>query len=295
MNWRHRCGHSPAPDPVSKVRRMSLQNLAATHDVFLIDQFGTVHDGTHPYPGALDALYQLRAMGKQVALLSNSGRRAGPNAERLAKIGVPDDAYDLNISSGEVAYHMLAAGILPEATGASRCLLISRDHDCSMLEGNGLTMTNDPQECDLVIIGGSEGEKVPLADYRTLLAPAAARRVPALCVNPDLVMLTPRGQAFGAGRIAELYIELGGLVRWIGKPFPSIYDYTLRLLGDPPRERVVAIGDSVRHDIKGARAAGCHAVLVLTGIAGPAVLDDELHPDMILPGLRWDARAVREH
>ena len=65
-------------------------------------------------------------------------------------------------------------------------------------------------DVDLVLIAGSEAPQRTLADYEALLAEPAARRVPALCVNPDMTMLVPGGHAFGAGRIARLYEALGG-------------------------------------------------------------------------------------
>ena len=66
-----------------------LSELARRFDVFLVDQFGVLTDGVRLYPGALDALRALRAAGRRVALLSNSGRRASLNAERLAAMGIP--------------------------------------------------------------------------------------------------------------------------------------------------------------------------------------------------------------
>ena len=74
-----------------------------------------------------------------------------------------------------------------------------------------------------MIIAGSQADKVSLDDYRQLLAPAARRGAPCVCINPDKLMLTAAGNAPGAGRIAEIYQELGGDVTWIGKPFPEIY------------------------------------------------------------------------
>ncbi|TGR16391.1 TIGR01459 family HAD-type hydrolase, partial [Mesorhizobium sp. M1C.F.Ca.ET.196.01.1.1] len=105
-----------------------------------------------------------------------------------------------------------------------------------------------------------------LEHYREMLAPAAVSGVPCLCTNPDRIMLTKSGQRFGAGRIAELYEELGGNVEWIGKPHRPIYDAALAMLGNPPRERVVGIGDSIEHDIAGASGAGLSSALVRSGI-----------------------------
>jgi ribonucleotide monophosphatase NagD (HAD superfamily) len=70
----------------------------------------------------------------------------------------------------------------------------------------------------------------------------------------------------GAGAIARLYEELGGTVRWFGKPHGDIYRHALALCGNPPAPGVVCIGDSVEHDVVGARGAGLDSVLVETGI-----------------------------
>ncbi len=271
-----------------------LSELARRFDIFLVDQFGVLTDGVRLYPGALAALRALRAAGRRVALLSNSGRRARLNAERLAAMGIPADAYDLFMSSGEFAYHLLREGGL--AGTARRCLLLSRDGDASPLQGTGLAPVADADAAELVVIAGSEGDVRPLSDYEARLRPAARRHLPAVCLNPDRTMLTARGLAPGAGRIAELYEALGGAVTWVGKPHRPIYDHVLAALGDPPRARVVGLGDSVEHDIAGARAAGCAACLVRRGIIADAS-DAEIlaecarvgaWPDTVLDAFAWD-------
>ncbi len=247
---------------------IQLQNvdaLLAAHDVFFVDQFGTLHNGTRPYPGAAAALRRLRAAGGRVVLLSNSGKRAAINTQRLMRLDIMPDAYDVMLTSGEVAFRMLAAGQIAAARGVSRCLLLERDGDGSLLDGLNLTAVS-ADAAQLLIIAGSEGDRRTLAWYRDLLAPLARRAVPALCINPDRTMLTPNGLAFGAARIGETYAALGGDVTWIGKPYPAIYDAARAALGNPAPARAAGIGDSIEHDIVGARRAGCGAWLVRTGI-----------------------------
>src|SRR6185312_16969519 len=53
-----------------------LRSLAQRFDVFFVDQFGVLHDGSAPYPGAVAALSSLKAAGKKIVLVSNSGKRA---------------------------------------------------------------------------------------------------------------------------------------------------------------------------------------------------------------------------
>ena len=86
----------------------------------------------------------------------------------------------------------------------------------------GLTLVDRPEDTRLLILAGSQADVIDMPRYIDLLGPAAARRVPMLCTNPDLEMLTPMGRRPGAGRIATLYADLGGPVDWIGKPYPLI-------------------------------------------------------------------------
>ncbi|MER9950123.1 TIGR01459 family HAD-type hydrolase [Mesorhizobium sp. M0047] len=262
--------------------------LAERYEVFLLDQFGVLHDGTRPYPGAVAALSALKHAGKTVVLISNSGKRAQPNESRLIKLGFEPGSWDHFVSSGEVAWRsfhdMAASGELRPGT---KCLLISRDNDRTAIEGLPFVLTEAGEDAELVLISASEGDRYDLDHYRHLLAPAAARRVPCFCTNPDIVMLTSVGPRFGAGRLADLYESLGGNVTRIGKPYRAIFDAALALAGEPDRGTVVCIGDSVEHDISGGNSAGIATALVLSGILADisdlaAVFDEQqAWPDYI--------------
>ncbi len=244
-----------------------LRDLEGRFDAFLIDQFGVLRDGRGPYPDAAATLAALKQTGARIVILSNSGKRSAENDRRLAKIGFDPASWDLFLTSGEVAWQILAAeAVKGQAGHARQCLLISRDGDRSPLDGLALERTANGENADIVLIAASEGDTHDLTYYRNLLEPAAKRGVPCLCTNPDKIMLTAEGTAFGAGRIAELYQELGGTVRWIGKPLSDIYVSALDFLGNPEPQRVCCIGDSIEHDIAGAAAAGLKSVLVKTGI-----------------------------
>lgn len=248
------------------IRCQTLRDLADEADLFLVDQFGTLHDGAQPYPGAVEALLALRAAGKRVVLLTNSGRRAAYNAARLARLGFAPETYDLLLSSGEHAWQRLAAD--DGRREPRRALLIARGEDWGFFEGLDLLPAAGPEDADLVIISGSEADTVPLATYEFMLWRAAERRLPCYCTNPDLEMVLPEHQmaAPGAGHIANLYASMGGSVTWIGKPHPEIYHAALELLGAVPGPRVIGIGDSLLHDVAGAAGAGCRAALLREGI-----------------------------
>lgn len=241
--------------------------LVERYQVFLLDQFGVLHDGSAPYPGAVAALSELKRAGKTVVLVSNSGRRAKPNEDRLLRLGFEAGSWDHFVSSGEVAWRsfheMAATGALRPGTN---CLLISRDNDRTAIEGLPFVLTGAGDTADLVLIAASEGDRYDLDHYRRLLAPAAARKVPCFCTNPDKIMLTAVGPRFGAGRLADLYESLGGSVTRIGKPGPAIFEAALALAGAPDRRTVVCVGDSVEHDIAGGKGVDLATALVLSGI-----------------------------
>ena len=273
-----------------------VRSLADRFDQFVVDQYGVLHDGTVPYPGATDALAHLRQAGKAVLLLSNSGRRSRSNEERLVRLGFEAGSWSHFLSSGEVAWRHLAAKIEARpATERLRCLLVSREGDRSAVEGLALDLVAEARDAEIVLIAGSDGDRVDMDHYRRLLEPAAAAGVPCLCTNPDKLMLVREGTRFGAGRIAETYAAMGGPVTWIGKPHAEIYDAAMHMLGQPPATSVVCIGDSIEHDIAGGQSMGLPTALVATGILDGASSEqkEELfaahgaRPDYLLPSFVW--------
>jgi HAD superfamily hydrolase (TIGR01459 family) len=258
--------------------------IASSFEAVFFDQYGVLHDGRQAYPGARDALAALKSRGVKTVVLSNSGRSGAANAERMATLGFEPALYDFVVTSGDVAGSLLKRGRFPAllAPGA-RCFVISTGGDDGLASALGVVPTAHSDEADLVIIAGSQADKVSLDDYRVLLAPAARRGTPCMCVNPDKLMLTASGNAPGAGRIAEIYEELGGAVTWVGKPFPEIYLAATELARvENPRD-VLCVGDSVEHDIAGANRFGAFAALVRTGILA-GLSDKELAAEIGLHG-----------
>jgi HAD superfamily hydrolase (TIGR01459 family) len=241
--------------------------IASSFEAVFFDQYGVLHDGRNPYPGARDVLAALKSRGVKIVVLSNSGRTGAANAERMMALGFEPELYDFLVTSGDVARTLLKRGRFPAllAPGA-RCFIISTGGDDEFASALGVVLTALSGDADLVVIAGSQADKVPLDDYRTLLAPAAQRGTPCMCMNPDKVMLTAAGNAPGAGRIAEIYEDLGGDVTWVGKPFPEIYRAAAELSEVQDPRDILCVGDSVEHDIAGANRFGASAALVRTGV-----------------------------
>ncbi|MGE0281904.1 MAG: TIGR01459 family HAD-type hydrolase [Rhizobiaceae bacterium] len=272
-----------------------IHDLVDLFDCFIVDQFGVLHDGVRPYPGAVDALVMLKQADKTILLLSNSGRRSEPNEQRLLRLGFQHGSWDYFLSSGEVAWMRLHKSLASDAAGPLKCLLIAREDDHSAIAGLPLVAVDSGAEADIVLLSGSEADRFDMDHYRSLLEPAARRGIICICTNPDKIMLTPLGPRFGAGRIAELYAEMGGPVTWIGKPFPEIYSAALEMLGRPLAARTACVGDSIEHDIAGGQGAGLATVLVATGVLDTASDAEKAAlfrqhgatPDYLLPAFVW--------
>jgi HAD superfamily hydrolase (TIGR01459 family) len=234
-------------------------------------------------------------LGKPIILLSNSGKRASQNMDRLEECGFRREYFADVVSSGEAAYWDIKAKIGTDFRKNAKVLLLSREGDTSAIDGLELSLCDTGDDADLVIISGSRGDEISLSDYERLIAPAAKRATPAICTNPDFTMLTAKGLCFGAGEIAKTYEAHGGSVMWFGKPYREIYDFALKKIPDIPRQRVLCIGDSPVHDIRGAHNAGCFAALVRTGIHAQDSLDtlisdvsDIDRPDFVIPSFEMD-------
>jgi HAD superfamily hydrolase (TIGR01459 family) len=241
--------------------------LAPRYDGFILDLWGVIHDGTAPLPGALECLGALIETGKRIVLLSNAPRRAADVVRRISRIGVPEVLYHHVMSSGEEAWQYLYRREDPfYAALGRRCLHIGSERDLEIREGLGLEFVDAPEQAEFVLNTGPAGWDDRIADYEPLLRQALARDLPMVCANPDLVVMHEGRLALCAGALAQWYEADAGRVRWHGKPFRSVYETCLGLIGSADRSRVLAVGDSLRTDIAGAAGAGIDSVLIAGGV-----------------------------
>ena len=244
-----------------------MRELAPSYDGFILDLWGVVHDGTAPFPGVLDCMERLLGAEKRLVLLSNAPRRSEDVKRRIAKIGVPEALYHGVMSSGEEAWLHLQRRDDPfYAALGRRCLHIGSDRDLEIREGLDLAFADEPETADFILNTGPAGWEDTIEDYATVLRRACHRDVPMVCANPDLVVIHNGKPALCAGALAEHYEEIGGQVRWHGKPHPSVYGSCIELLGIGDRRRLLAIGDSLRTDIVGAFNAGIDSLLIAGGV-----------------------------
>ena len=244
-----------------------LRELAPHYDGFILDLWGVIHDGVAPMPGAVDCLRSLMESDKRIILLSNAPRRADDVVRRITRIGVPAGLYHHVMSSGEEAWQHLRRRDDPfYAALGRRCLHIGSERDIEIRHGLDLEFVDTAEEAEFVLNTGPAGWDDRLEDYEPLLQLALDRNLPMICANPDIVVMHGNRLALCAGALAKWYEEAGGRVRWHGKPFRSVYDTCVELLGIDDCSRILAVGDSVRTDIAGAAGAGIDSLLIAGGI-----------------------------
>lgn len=277
-----------------------LGDVAKQYDAALVDIWGVLHNGVRPNLGAPEACKTFRDNCGPVILVSNSPRPRDGVIKQLRGLGVPDDAYDGVITSGDATRAELAK----RAPGP--VYAISPDKDMHIYDGLDLTFT-DVEEAAFVSVTGlfDDGRETPL-DYAEMLTKMRARRLDMVCANPDIVVDIGGTITYCAGAIAQAYEAIGGQVVMSGKPHRPIYDLAIEALGEimgdaPSMERIVAIGDGPLTDLRGANALGIDAVFVVSGMhrealdgtpltakaAAQIANEADAWAKYTLPGLRW--------
>ena len=244
--------------------------LADRFDGFILDLWGVIHDGVNAFPHAVDCLTQLRAAGKRTLLLSNVPRPNDAAQAMMRRMGIPDDLYTDILTSGEAVRRALRSP--PDAWWSAlghRVYHLGPERDRPLLEGLPLTIVASPAEADFVLNTGPDDHRDPsdMNEFEPTLQDCAKHRLPMICGNPDLEVIRGGIRVLCAGSLAVRYLALGGDVRSLGKPDPAIYQPVLAQLA-MPKERVLAVGDSLRTDIAGATAVGLATCWVLDGLHG---------------------------
>lgn len=240
--------------------------LMERYDGLVLDLWGVIHDGRTIFPWVNDTLARLRQAGKRVVLLSNAPRRVAVTQERNAGLGLDGSLIDGLMTSGEATWQHLSAR--PDAFYRGlgrRCLHIGGARDISARDGLDFDFVTDIEAADFIFNTGSAHEDGSSPIDERPMARAVERGLPMVCANPDKVVIVAGKRQECAGAIAERYERLGGQVRYHGKPHAQIYEPVMALLG-VPKERCLAIGDSMATDIRGAANAGIESLFVVDGI-----------------------------
>ena len=246
-----------------------INELASHYSAWLVDIWGVMHNGRRAFPGAVEAARAFRKQGGIVVLLSNSPRPSPSVQEQLRHLGVPDQAYDATVTSGDLTRHELG-----KHEGAT-VYHLGPERDRPIFHGLPVKL-GPPEEAALIVSSGLFDDETETPDaYVERLRALAARRLPMICANPDHLVERGDRLVYCAGALAAIYEREGGSVIYAGKPYAPIYLLALETIAkivghDVPRSEVLAIGDGVNTDIAGAAALGISSVFVASGLHVPA-------------------------
>lgn len=245
----------------------TLDQIANQFGAIVLDQWGVLHDGSAPYPHAVATLERLKTKGTRLAVLSNSGKRAAPNLDRIAGKGFDPDLFDTVMTSGEALWQDIAQG---RAT-ASRLYPVERapGDAASWAEGLQVALVDRLDQADAVLLMGLP-DGIAADAFEDLVEDVIARDLPILCTNPDRASPRAGGEiVISPGELAHQAAAKGAGVTFYGKPHAPVFralETTLKL--DP--SRLLMVGDSLEHDIAGGHGAGWSTLFIRGGLHGAA-------------------------
>ena len=244
-------------------RIRSFADITARYDVVLCDVWGVLHNGVEAFSAASEALAAARAAGLTVVLITNSPRPFPGVKTQIRGLGVLDEAYDRIVTSGDVTRALIAAG-------PKDIRFIGAERDMPLLDGLDVRPVGIEAAEAVVCSGLRDDEAETIEDYREELSALAARGLPMICANPDLVVERGHRLILCAGALAQFYEELGGETAIAGKPHRPIYDESIGeardVRGAFAMDRVIAIGDGMPTDVRGAEAYGLDVLYISGGI-----------------------------
>ncbi len=243
----------------------SLVEVADRFDAIVLDQWGVLHDGTRPYPGVAAALEALAASKTRLAVLSNSGKRAALNADRIASMGIDTSVFDTVMTSGEALWRDIDAARRP----GRDVFVISADpaDAVAWAEGLDLNLVSDLDQAELVILMGIAPEAAQQSGHLADLgARIKALGLTVYCTNPDRASPRAGGVVVPSpGAVAHAWADAGVRTVFYGKPHEPIFR-ALETALDLSPHRLAMVGDSLEHDIAGGHAAGWATVFIQGGL-----------------------------
>ncbi len=255
----------------------TLDALTDRYAALLCDVWGVLHNGIDPFPEAGEALRRARESGLAVVLITNSPRPRDGVVEQLASIGVPENAWDRIVTSGDVTRDLIR-------TAPRKIFHLGPERDQAIYDGIDCELVEEFEADAVVCTGLFDDEVEAPEDYAEMLARLRSRNLPFICANPDIVVERGDRLIWCAGALARDYTQLGGRTLISGKPHRPIYAAALEAAGEVlgrqvAPEEALGIGDGMMTDVKGAADNGLDVLYVSGGIhAGD--YGDALNPDL---------------
>ena len=231
-----------------------LSDIYKNYDTFIIDLWGVIHNGIALNPKAIVAIEQLKNYSKKIVFLSNAPRPSSKVVNFLLKMNMERKYLSNVITSGEAAMHAINKNQFGKTF-----FHLGPPRDTSVFEKVKDNKT-DLENCDFILCTGLFDEyENDLAYYKNYLKKFVSKKL--VCTNPDLTVHRGKEEELCAGSVAKVFEELGGEVIYFGKPHEEVYKMCFN-----SNEKVLAIGDNLRTDIKGANNLNLDCIFITNGV-----------------------------
>ncbi len=231
-----------------------LSEIYKKYDTFIIDLWGVMHNGVALNPKAIDAVEKLKINSKKIVFLSNAPRPSFKVVNFLLKMKMNKKYLSNVMTSGEAAMHAINNNKFGKTF-----FHLGPPRDTSVFEKIKDNKV-DLGKCDFIICTGLFDEhENDLEYYKNLLKNHISKKL--ICTNPDLTVHRGNIEELCAGSVAQIFEELGGEVIYYGKPHKEVYSMCFSA-----GEKVLAIGDNLRTDIKGANNLDIDCVFISEGV-----------------------------
>ncbi len=231
-----------------------LSEVYKNYDTFVIDLWGVMHNGVILNSKAIEAVDFLNKNSKKIVFLSNAPRPISKVINFLLKMNMDKKYLSNVVTSGEAAMHAINQNKFGKTF-----FHLGPPRDTSLFEKQKDNKT-EIDKCDFILCTGLfDDYEEDLNYYKKLLEKQTSKKL--ICTNPDLIVHRGNIQELCAGSIARVFEELGGKVIYYGKPHKEVYRNCFE-----KGERVLAIGDNLRTDIKGANNLNIDSIFITDGV-----------------------------
>ena len=238
------------------LNKEGLKSIIGNYDLFFIDLWGVVHNGVKLNLEAVNVLKEISDAKKDYVLLTNAPRPKKNVENFLEKMGLDQNKRDKVFTSGEAALKFLKKNYF---TQSFYHIGPPRDFDLFTDFKNNKTDKIDKSDY-LLCTGLFDGCDEDLNYYKDLLVNYTSKKM--ICTNPDLIVDKGIKREYCAGSVAMVFEKLGGKAIYFGKPYPEVYNQSVEV----KKKKVIAIGDNLRTDIKGANNMKYDSLFITNGI-----------------------------
>ena len=235
---------------------IGLRSIINNYDFYFIDLWGVIHNGIELHKNAIEALAEITKAKKNYVLLTNAPRPNSTVKIFLEKMGLDKAMREKVYTSGQAALSYLKTN-----HSSQNFFHVGPPRDFDLFSNFKNKKKDDIEKCDYLLCTGLfDQHDKDLDYYKKLLINSVSKKM--ICTNPDLIVDRGEKREYCAGSVAKVFEALGGNVVYFGKPYPEVYNQAIK----NNNKKIIAIGDNLNTDIKGAINMNYDSLLITNGI-----------------------------